>query len=185
MNPYLRQLREKYASLRKAIEGIQANAVAANRPITADERASIERMGAEGTAMAAEITMLDEIEQRDSRIAAMEAGIAAATGPTPPADPGLMSTDLSARSTPVGGAQTQDRDPGHYQRASSRGSFFRDIRDSKENNEAATRRLHENARHVAGLRGYSEDEGRALTTASAGTGVIAPKWMTELFAARP
>src|SRR5258708_31386955 len=45
----------------------------------------------------------------------------------------------SARSTPVGGAQTQDRDPGHYQRASSRGSFFRDIRDSKEKDRKSTR----------------------------------------------
>ena len=184
MNPYLIALREQYKAIKDSIAGVQRGATEGNRQLTDAERASIKSQSERGQQIFEEITMLTAIEERDAKIAAGEAAIAAATGPNRPQDPALLANGERGRVVPVGGTQTTDRDPGHYGRASSAGSFFRDIRDSKEGDDGATKRLQENARHVAGARGVPEAEGRALTTSSAGTGVIAPKWMTDLFAAR-
>ena len=181
-NPYLVQLREQYAALKAAIAGIQAGAKAAGRGMNEDELASVRAQGERGEKMAAEIELLAGIEARDNRIAAMETAVASATGPAVQPDAGLIDTTRGV--VPVGGTATADRDPGHYRQTADRGSFFSDILKSKEGVEDATRRLHENARYVAATRGMNEVEGRALTTSSAGTGVIAPKWMTDLFAAR-
>lgn len=184
MNPYLVALRAQYDAIKKSIAGIQARATDAGRQMDDAERASVKSQSERGAALFDEIKMLTEIEERDAKIDAAAGAINKATGDKPAADPALVDTQDRSRVVPVGGATTADRDPGHYARTESRGSFFRDIRDSKEGVQEATRRLHENARAVAASRGISEGEGRALTTASAGTGVIAPKWMTDLFAKR-
>lgn len=65
---------------------------------------------------------------------------------------------------PTGSTTTQDREPEHYQRSSSkRFGFFADIVRAREGDGEAQRRLNEH--------------NRALSTGVAGAGIVPPKWL--------
>ena len=159
VNPYLTRLREQYDGLRTGIEGLQTRAAAENRDLTEDELRSVKEQGEQAKTLAAQITDLTDIETRNAQVADMAGRISGATG----------GDQAGGGTVRVGGAQTQDRDPGHYTR-SSESSFFGDLYQARANNdETAARRLVEH--------------NRALATGAAGAGVVPPKWLTEEYAA--
>lgn len=173
-NIYLKKKREEYEGLRSSIEGLQTRATEANRSLTEDELRQISEMQATGEKLFTEIKTLTDVELRSAEVADMQAKITSAMrGGDGSGNQGGQSDDVELRSGQrVGGAQTRDRDPGHYRSAKDGGtrSFFGDIYAARERgDEDAARRLAEH--------------NRALTTGSAGAGVVAPKWLTDEFAA--
>lgn len=162
MNPYLLAQRTRYDQMRAAIEAIQARATTENRELTDTEQTSVREQGAQLATLATTITELTEIEERHGQVAELAARVAAGDAQAPAAD------GTPAGATRVGGAQTQDRDPGHYRRDGSY-SFFGDLFAARSlQDETATRRLVEH--------------NRALDMATEGPGVIPPVWMTSEFA---
>lgn len=174
-NIYLARKREEYEGLRSSIEGVQTRAAEANRGLTEDERKSIEKMSEQGKTLFSEIETLTDVELRSAKVADMQAQVQAAMrgGDGSGNQQGNgAGDDMALRAArPVGGAQTRDRDPGHYRSMQEGGqrSFFGDIYAARErgDGEAATRLAEHN---------------RALTTGSAGAGVVAPKWLIDEFA---
>lgn len=185
MNPYLIQIREQYASLEAANKAITDKVAADKRNMTDQERELLTKQIELAKTLKLEIDMLQAAERDSAAIDAQAREIAALIAPaTAPGTGqfGQAGTDQT-RSANVGGATAVDRDPGHYT-ATGTGSFFRDLVRARHGDEAAARRLVENGKHVLHQRGMGEAQVRDLTSASAGTGVIPPRWMTELFAAR-
>lgn len=154
MNPYLQNLRDKYDGLRTGIEGLQTRAADENRDLTEDELRSVSEQAEQAKRLAAQIEDLTEIETRNRKVAELAANVASGT-----------DTD-ETRSTRVGTAKAQDRDPGHYTRSSAH-SFFSDMYRARTGDEGASRRLAEH--------------NRALTTGSQGPGVVPPHWLTQEF----
>lgn len=166
-NVYLKGLREQYTALENSIKGYQTRAVEAKRDLTEDELRTVKEQGEKAKALYTQIEDLTDIETRNAKVVQMNAQIQAALsgadGSGPPIEP-----DVQFRT--VGGATTNDRDPGHYRSAKQGGqnSFFRDIYRSKAfGDDEAARRLTEHT--------------RALSTGVAGLGVVPPKWLTEEF----
>ncbi|MCF7548905.1 phage major capsid protein [Pseudonocardia sp. WMMC193] len=155
MNAYLTSLRTKYDSIRTGIEGLQTRAADENRDLTEDELRSVQGQGEQAAKIAAEIEQLTEIETRNAKVA----GLAAQLSDAQPEE-----TRSAVR---VGGAQTRDRDPGHYRSDGGR-SFFSDMFHARAlHDEEATRRLIEH--------------NRALDMGTEGPGVIPPVWMSSEF----
>lgn len=177
MNIYLETKRKEYEGLRSSIEGLQTRATEANRSLTEDELRQVGEMKAAGDKLFAEIETLTDVELRSASVRDMNAKVQAAIrGADGSGNQGgnADGTDIELRTAgrPVGGAQTRDRDPGHYRSLQDGGqhSFFRDLYGARQNgDEAAARRL--------------QEHNRALTTGSAGAGIVAPKWLTDEYAA--
>lgn len=176
MNIYLETKRKEYEGLRSSIEGLQTRAAEANRGLTEDELRSIAQMNATGEQLFKEIETLTDIELRSASVRDMSAKVQAAMrGEDGSGNQGAPSTDIELRNAgsvrPVGGATAVDRDPGHYRSVQDGGhnSFFGDLYKAREQgDEGAARRLQEHS--------------RALTTGSAGAGIVAPKWLTDEYA---
>jgi hypothetical protein len=188
-NAYLAHLRAQYAELEASVKSITDKAFAdGKRSLTDNERGLVTKMGEQMTGMAADIKTLADQERENAQIAATEREIAALTGGQRQGPEGQFGSDSVSDATrgnmvPVGGARTEPRDPGHYRRTGNT-SLFRDISRAKKGDATASRRLVESSQFTLQERGLPEDQVRDLTTSSAGGGVIAPKWMTELFAQR-
>jgi hypothetical protein len=101
------------------------------------------------------ITELSEIETRNRQVAELAARVARAT-----------DGDDRGTEQRVGRAHTQDRDPGHYTRSSSR-SFFGHLYLSRQGDAEAGQRLAEH--------------NRALSTGVAGAGIVPPQWLADEF----
>jgi HK97 family phage major capsid protein len=154
VNPYIKAKRSQFEALRTTIEGAQTRAADEKRDLTDDELKSVREQGEQARKLADEITDLTEIETR----AAAVAGLAS-------------SVDEGTERTRAGGATTQDRDPGHYRSEVDGGtrSFFADLMRAKEDDSEARTRLTEHQ--------------RALSSSSAGTGILPPKWLSQEYAA--
>lgn len=173
-NVYLAKRREEYEGLRSSIEGLQTRASEANRGLTEDELRSIAEMKATGDKLFAEIKDLTDIELRSADVADMQAKVAAAMrGGDGSGNQGGDAADVQLRGArPVGGATTKDRDPGHYRSLAAGGkhSFFGDLYAARERqDEGAATRL--------------QEHNRALATGAAGSGIVAPKWLLDEYAA--
>jgi HK97 family phage major capsid protein len=176
-NVYLTTQRKAYEGLRSSIEGLQTRAAEANRGLTEDELRSIAEMKAQGDKLYTEIETLTDVELRSAKVATMQANVQAALrGADGSGNQGPTGGDTELRningSRPTGGATTQDRDPGHYRSLQEGGqrSFFGDLYAAREKGDtAAATRL--------------QEHNRALTTGSAGAGVVAPKWLVDEYAA--
>jgi HK97 family phage major capsid protein len=174
-NPYLEAREAEYEALRTSIEAIQTRATEAKRNLTEDELRSVREMKGKGETLAAEIKDLADIELRSAEVrdlrARVDASLRGADGSgNQGGNAGGVDTELRA-ARPVGGATTQDRDPGHYRSLADGGrhSFFGDLYAAREKGDAdAARRL--------------QEHNRALTTGSAGAGVVAPKWLMDEYA---
>lgn len=178
-NVYLNSVKQKYNSLRSAIEGLQQRAAEEQRDLSPEELRSVTEMSEQAKSLHTQIEHLTEIEVRNAKVAALNAKLqlaqhdaqqaAVADGDTDDTTPANGGKDQT-RSVKlgVGGAQTRDRDPGHYIRGGQH-SFFSDLVRSKEyGDEEAGRRLAEH--------------NRALSTGEHGTGVVPPRWLVEEFA---
>ena len=176
-NIYLARKREEYEGLRTSIEGLQTRAAEANRGLTEDELRSIGEMKAQGDKLFAEIETLTDIELRSASVRDMQSKITAAMrGADGSGNQGgnagsASDTELRSAGRTTGGATANDRDPGHYRSLQQGGkhSFFGDLYNARErgDSDAATRLAEHN---------------RALATGGAGSGIVAPKWLTDEYA---
>lgn len=153
MNPYLKRLREQFAAMEKSVQDLQNRCATEQRQMTTEEATLVRGQAEQMTELHAEISMLTEQENRAADVADM-----AAT---------LENRDEERQSS---SAQAQDRDPGHYRSESEGGrhSFFADMVNANERgDEDAKRRLTEHT--------------RALASGTEGPGLVAPKWLSELY----
>lgn len=167
-NPYLRAKQEQYNALKTSVQGLTTRAAEEKRDLTDDELRSVQEQSEQMTTLAAQIKDLTDIENRNRQVADMAAQLATATeagdGDTKPATP---AGGDQTRAVKLGGAQTRDRDPGHYTRNSGH-SFFGDLYRSRMfRDEIASQRLIEHT--------------RALDTTNDGVGVVPPNWLTQEF----
>lgn len=151
MNPYLAKLRQDYDALRTSIEGFQTRAAEANRELTEDEIRSVTDQSERAKKLATQIQDFTDVETRNRKVAALAGEL----------ENESHKEVRSSRTT------TQDRDPGHYRSESDGGShsFFSDLLRAKEDDPDARQRLSEHH--------------RALSSSSAGTGILPPKWLSE------
>lgn len=163
-DPYLdAQLRE-YNSIKSALAAVRQRAIAeSNRALTDTEVAQVTQMNTRAKALSELIETLGEAYTRDQSVAAMAARLAGGAAAGDQGQPG------GGEFTGVGGAQTRQRDPGHYRsiKEGGKASFFGDIYRAQNGDQAARNRLDEHT--------------RSIDTAGEGAGVIPPKWMTELY----
>ncbi len=154
MNPYLKALREKFAAMEKSVTDIQNRCVDEKREMTDDEKTLVRGQAEQLDKLAEEIRILTEQENRAADVAEAAAKL-----------------DERTEAQRTASIRAQERDPGHYRSEAEGGqhSFFRDLyRSRKMGDQEATLRL--------------EQHSRALDTAGEGVGIIAPRWMTDLYA---
>lgn len=154
MNPYLKKLREQYLAMQTSVEEVQNRCTTeGNRKMTDQEATLVRGQVATMAELHAEITLLTEQENRSADVADMAAGLE------------QRETDRQTSST-----SATDRDPGHYRSEAEGGrhSFFADMvaANERDDQDAKTRL----AEHT-----------RALTSGGEGVGLVAPKWLTELY----
>lgn len=176
VNPYLTSLNTKYENLNASIAGLQTRAVEQGRDLTDDELAMVRSQGKAAEVLFTQITELTDIETRNAKVHQMAATVNAAMNGTATGQPGDQKVGTpvgdnaggdQTRSRTTGGATTQDRDPGHYQRGGQH-SFFKDLVRSRAHDHEALQRI---AEHT-----------RALDSTGAGAGIVPPKWLIEEFA---
>ena len=183
-NVYLKALRDQYDSLKKSIEGLQMRAAEAKRDLTNEELRSVIEQGEKAKALFTQIEDLSDIELRNAKVAEMNAKVADATNRIPgtPQDAGTGSDTGGGNAgfVPVGGAQTQDRDPGFYMRSGSQFSYVGDqYRAQKMGDKEAAARL---IKHEAALRDNVHLRDVLGTTTGGGVGLVPPIWLAEQFA---
>lgn len=168
VNPYLQSLQTRYDTLRGSVEQLTSRAATEQRDLTEPEQRSVTEQTTQMQQLLEQIEPLVELEQRNRRSDELAASIADAVDRE--LIEGRRTGELGEqrstgqRSTGLGGARTQDRDPGHYRRNGDH-SFFRDIYRAKEGDTDAVTRLAEH--------------NRALGTAGAGSGIVPPKWLQD------
>lgn len=192
-NPYLKSINEQYKTLQNNIKGLQQRAKDANRDLTNEELRSVIEQGEKAKALYTQIEDLSEIELRNAKVAAMNERVTAAvttgtggTGGTGSGDPtsdgdgeGEGQED-PAKFRSLGGAKTQDRDPGFYTRG-SRYSFVGDqYRAAKVGDDQAKERLTKHANALRDNEHLRDVLGAGATTF--GAGLIPPVWLAEQFA---
>lgn len=155
---YFRSLVSQYEEVRNGMASLRQRAADAKTELTEVERATVAEMNTRAVALAEQIKVIGEMEARDASVAAMAAQIAGG---------GAGNEPVQGR--PAGGAQTRQRDPGHYRSIKDGGklSFFGDIYKAQMGDQTARNRLDEHT--------------RSIDTAGEGAGVIPPKWMTDLY----
>jgi HK97 family phage major capsid protein len=160
-NPYLVRRRADYDALRQGIEAIQSRAATEQRDLTPEELTSVRSQGEQAATLHAEITDLTAIQNRHADVAALATQVETDTA-------GQAQNRSGGEGVRVGTTTTRDRDPGHYRSETEGGqhSFFGDLlRSRMDGDQEAATRLTEHH--------------RALTSSSAGTGILPPKWLTE------
>ena len=161
MSPYLRSLVTEYDNLRTSIGNVRQAALNENRALTQAESTSVTEMGTRARGLSEQIQVIGEEETRDAAVHAMAAQVGGADGGA--------GNGAEGGTRAQGGAQTRQRDPGHYRSIKDGGklSFFGDIYKAQFGDNDARQRL---AEHT-----------RSIDTAGEGAGVIPPKWMTDLY----
>lgn len=190
-NVYLEARREQYAALKKSIEGVQLRASEAKRDLTNEELRSVVEMGERAKAIYDEIESLSEIELRNAKVDAMNEKVASALrdGVQPDnaagADAGAGAEDAAAgdgsdQFRRLGGARTQDRDPGFYIQ-NGQHSFIGDQWRSKTMGDSvAAERLQ---RHTNALRDNQHlRDVLGAGASTGGAGLVPPVWLAEQFA---
>lgn len=165
VDPYLTGLVNEYGTVKQAIANLRA--AANGRTATDTEQAQMRTLDARGTELAALIQTVGQAATRDASVAAMAARLAGGPAGTSTTEPG--ATVPGQQFANVGGAQTRDRDPGHYRSIKDGGklSFFGDLYKAQHGDQNAQQRL---AEHT-----------RSIDTVGEGAGVIPPKWMADLY----
>jgi HK97 family phage major capsid protein len=185
-NIYLQKLREQYEGLQKSITGLQTRAAAANRDLMPEELRSVVEMGEQGKALHDQITSLTEIELRNAEVAAMQFRVnsALANGQSvnpvdgEPAGGGEQSTGGELRQ--LGGATTQDRDPGIYTQGGAHSFLGDQFRSKYMSDNAAQDRLTRHSNALKDNQHLRDVLGAGATTF--GAGLVPPVWLAEQFA---
>ncbi len=184
-NTYLSAKRQEYAQLKRSIEGLQQRASEAKRDLMPEELRSVIEMGEKAKGIYEQIEDLSEIELRNAQVDAMHAKVAAARNGVPidddPAgDNGAGDSGAGDQVRSLGGARTQDRDPGIYTQGGQHSFVGDQFRSAKMGDTAAADRL---LRHSNALRNSPQLRdvlGAGATTA--GAGLVPPVWLAEYFA---
>jgi hypothetical protein len=163
VNAYLTRLREKYGGIRASIEGLQERAASENRDLSVEERTSLNNMKTEGGTLYTEIENLTEIEERNAKVAQMDAAIERTIKRKADAGSG------------GGGKDAVDKDEVYTR--SAKYSFFSDhYRATVKGDQEAAKRLVDHQELV------KEAEQYRGVTSSTGAGMVAPIWLQDLFA---
>ena len=174
-NIYLTKKREQYNTLKRSIEGLQKSAADAKRDLTNEEMRSVVDMSAEAETLYSQIKTLSDNELRDAQVQQMHDKLRTATADhtddSPAADPGTP--------VPLGGATTQDRDPGYYTRGSKYSFVADQYRAKTLNDEAAKERL---TQHSNALRDSVHMRDVLGTTTGGGVGLVPPVWLADQYA---
>jgi len=184
-NVYLRSIREQYDSLKKSIEGLQTRATEAKRDLTNEELRSIIEQGDKAKLLYTQIEDLSEIELRNAKVAAMQERVSsamaagAATKPDEPVDDD-QSVDDGTQLRNLGGARTQDRDPGFYTRASQHSFLGDQYRAARLGDDAAKARLTKHSNAMRDNTHLRDVLGAGASTF--GAGLVPPIWLAEQFA---
>lgn len=188
-NPYLRSLREQYEALRKSIEGLQLRAAEGKRDLTPEELRSVVEQGEKAKMLFGQIEDLSEIELRNAKVGAMNGRVDAAlrdgvqpdNNATGGADgEGAAGGAGSDEFRTLGGAHTQDRDPGLYIRGGQHSFMGDQWRSAQMGDRGAAERLakHSNAlrdnQHLRDVLGAGASTG--------GAGLVPPVWLADQFA---
>jgi HK97 family phage major capsid protein len=174
-NPYLVRLREQHKALTDAVAGYQTKAAAESRDMTDDEFRSVSEQIGQANALADKISELEGFEQRAAAVGATAASVTGADGGASQQNAGTGQQDRSSE-TRTGNTSAKDRDPGHYRSVRDGGtrSFIADMWSSRnQEDRSATQRLEEHNR------ARLAEENRAITTGSAASGIIVPKWLVD------
>lgn len=169
IDPYLASQIAEYNTIKTALANIRSAAAA--RPagqngLTPEEAQQTTTLGTRAKELHGLIETLGEAATRDASVAAMAARLAGVPGQST-TEPG--ATVPGQQFANVGGAQTRQRDPGHYRSIKDGGklSFFGDLYKAQHGDQQAQQRL---AEHT-----------RSIDTAGEGAGIIPPKWMSDLY----
>jgi HK97 family phage major capsid protein len=184
---YLTRQREQYEALDRNIEGLKTRAAEANRDLTGEELRSIANMGEKAKALYDEIESLTDIELRNANVGAMQAKLAgaiAAYNPDKEIAPGQTrsSGDQSNNGElrNIGGANTQDRDPGIYTQGSQYSFLADQWRAKQMGDSAAADRLTKHSNAMRENTHLRDVLGAGATTL--GAGLVPPVWLAEQFA---
>jgi HK97 family phage major capsid protein len=176
-NVYLTSLRQQYETLQKSINGLQHRAAEAKRDLTNEELRSVVEMGERAEVLFTQIEDLSAIEIRNAKVAAMADRVAGAS--TRVETEGAPADD-GTRAVKLGGATTQDRDPGLYTRGSEYSFLGDQFRAQKMGDKEAAERLQ---RHTNALRDNAHLRDVLGAGASTlGAGLVPPVWLAEQFA---
>jgi len=184
-NVYLKALREQYDTLRKNIDGLQHRATDAKRDLTEDELRSVVEQGEKAQQLFTQIEQLTEVELRNAKVAKMQADIASAVAHTEDPAEGEDEGDAAqlrsaGRPVKLGGARTQDRDPGFYLRGSQHSYIGDQFRAMKMGDTAAAERLVKHSNALRDDTHLRDVLGAGATTF--GAGLVPPVWLAEQFA---
>lgn len=185
-NVYLKKLRDDYDALKKSIEGLQMRAAEAKRELTNEEMRSVIEQGEKAKSLYTQIEDLSEIALRNAKVEQMNAKVTAAIT-APKTDPGGEdddsdddSNDDGTRSVKLGGAKTQDRDPGLYVRGGKYSFIGDQFRAAKMGETGAAERLTKHSNALRDNVHLRDVLGAGATTA--GSGLVPPVWLAEQFA---
>lgn len=177
-NVYLTGLRQQYETLQKSINGLQAQAAQAKRDLTNEELRSVVEMGERSEVMFTQIEQLSAQAIRDAKVAAMADRVAGASR-EPVETPDDQPVDAT-RAVKLGGATTQDRDPGVYTRGSEFSFIGDQYRSMKLGDTAAAERLVKHSNALRDNTHLRDVLGAGATTF--GAGLVPPVWLAEQFA---
>lgn len=165
-NPYLARLREQYAAIVAAVEGLQTRAAEAKRDLTEAELTSIREQNATAITLSEQIEMLAGFETRTAGVQALAGQLQGNTG---------QPEQVAGR--PTGGAQSRDRDPGFYTPGSQYSFIGDQWRSAQFKDHDAQERLD---RHTVALR--DDEQMRDVLGSGGGVGLVPPVWLAEQFA---
>lgn len=184
-NVYLRNRREEYEQLQKAIRGLQAQANEAQRDLTSEELRSITDMGERSASIYSEIELLTENELRTAQVESMADRLTQARKAPGGSDNEEKRSDQGGAGgngtgdfERLGGARTKDRDPGIYRRYGQY-SYVADHWRAKQGDSAAAERL---TKHTNANRDNEELRDITGTTGGQGVGLVPPVWLAQYYA---
>lgn len=186
-NVYLDNLQAQYTVVKDSIAGVQSRAAEAKRDLTQEELRSVVNMGDKGKLMAAEIASLTEIEIRNAEVSAAAGRIAGAIAAgsnvgtvDTPGNAGAAGQGQDGQMRTLGGATTEDRDPGIYTRGGEHSFLADQFRSQRMGDTQAADRL---TRHTNALQGNQHLRDVLGAGASTfGAGLVPPVWLAEQFA---
>lgn len=187
-NVYLKQLREQYAGLKKSIEGLQMRAAEAKRDLTNDELVSVAQQGEKAELLFRQISDLTDVELRNAKVDAMQAQLQTAMGVGGGSGADQGGTDQGGgdeqggtdQFRTLGGARTQDRDPGLYVPGGQHSFVADQFRSAKMGDTGAAERLQKHTNALRDNAHLRDVLGAGASTG--GAGLVPPVWLAEQFA---
>jgi HK97 family phage major capsid protein len=181
---YLDGIRQKYDSIRSAIEGLQTRATEQGRDLSVEEMTSITEMKKQGDGYVEQIRSLSDVVVRDAKVQTMQATVdmalfdAANIGGQHAR--GGNGGQRTTGGTPQGGATTQARESGIYLRGGQHSFVADSYRAAQLGDRDAAQRLTDHSNAMRNSEKLRAVLGGGATTL--GAGLVPPVWLAELYA---